>query len=347
MEKQFTDGCIVAVHSNPHHADDVFCIACITIINPNIKIIRTRNQEELEKADFRIDVGNRYNPITGDYDHHQKEFDERHINPNVSKHKKGPKFSAFGLIWRHYAKQIIYKVLNNLNEVTNKTWNITDDIVDYIDTSIMDTLVASIGAMDNGEQKTYYLDTGSIRLPTVVKFIQNYNPCTWMEGLDYDKFFFKAVDIARNYLEREVIKLYGQVQAVDPVLEAVAKAQDGYMILDQYLPWGPIFTRFPFDTKDIKMVIHPTVSNEWMFQSPYLKMVVDKDRFLIDLPNGEKRRQRYPVPSNLCGKSPEEIKEITGIDDINFVHVSGFVGTAKTLEAALAISKYIVEHQEY
>lgn len=347
MKKLFTDNCIVAVHPNPHHADDVFCVACITILNPNINIIRTRNEEELSKADFRIDVGGKYDPSTGDYDHHQKEFDERHTNPNVAKHKKGPKFAAFGLIWRHYSKDIITKILDHLNKVTNKTWNITDDILDYIDDSIMEGLVASISAMDNGEQRTYYLDAGSIRLPTIVKFIQNYNPCTWIEGLDYNSFFFKAVDMARNYLEREVIKLYGQVQAVDPVLEAVNKAEDGFMILDQFLPWNPIFTRFPFETKDIKMAIFPTTSGEWMFQSPYIKVAVDKDRFLIDLPNGERRRQRYLTPSNLCGKSTEEIKEITGIDDVTFIHTTGFVGTARTLEAALEISKYIVEHQEY
>lgn len=346
MAKILTDNSVVAVHPNPHHADDVFCVACVLIMNPNVKIIRTRNKEELEKVDFRIDVGGKYDPSTGDYDHHQSDFDERHTNPNVTKHKRGPKLSAFGLIWRHYSKNIINTILNNLNKSTNKEWNITDDIIDYIDQSIEETLVASISAMDNGEQKTFYLDSGSIKLPTIVKFIQNYNPCAWIEGWDYDRFFYKAVDMAITYLEREVIKLYGQVQAVDPVLEAVNNAKEGYMVLQQYLPWGPIFTRFPFDTKDIKMVMYPT-NDGWMFQSPYIKMVVDKDRFRMELPNGERRRQRYLIPENLWGKDTAGIKEITGIDDIIFIHATGFVGAAKTLDAAMAISKYIVEHQEY
>ena len=346
--KPFLDNSSIAIHPNPHHADDVFCIASIRLINPTITIVRTRDKETLDAADFRVDVGGKYDPSTGDYDHHQIDFDERHTNPNEAKHKKGPKMCAFGLIWKHHSKSIILAILDKLNKISGKEWNVTDDILDYIDQSIMDGLVACIGAMDNGEQRTYYLDTGSIRMPTVIKFIQNYNPCTWMEGIDYDKFFFRAVDMATNYLEREVIKLYGQVQAVDPVLEAVEKAEDGYMVLDQYLPWGPIFTRFPFDTKDIKFVIYPTIDGNWMFQSPYIKMIVDKDRFLIDLHNGEKRKQRYQTPSNLCGKNEDEIKEITGINDVIFIHASGgFVGSAKTVEAAKSIAKYIVEHQEY
>lgn len=344
--KPFTDNCTVAVHTNPHHPDDVFCVACILLINPNVKIIRTRDKEIFDKADFRIDIGGKYVPSTGDYDHHQNDFLERHTNPNPAKHKQGPKCCAFSLIWKHYGKLVIKALLDKLNKETDKTWNVNEDIIDYIDESVVTNIVTAIATMDNGEQRTYYLDTGPIRMPSIIKFIQNYNPCSWIEGWDYDKFFYKAVDIAQKYLEREVIKLYGQVQAVEPVLDAVSKAKDGYMILDQYLPWGPIFTRFPFDSKDIKMVIYPT-NDEWMFQSPYIKMVVDKDRFLIDLPNGEKRRQRYLTPTNLHGKGTEEIKDITGIDGVSFIHSSGFVGSAKTIEAALAISKYIVEHQEY
>lgn len=346
MTKIFNDNSIVAVHPNPHHADDVFCVACVLIMNPNVKIIRTRNKEELEKVDFRIDVGGKYDPNTGDYDHHQNDFNERHANPNEAKHKKGPKYCAFSLIWRHYATDIIKAILFNLNKATNKEWNITDDIIDYINQSIEETLVASIGAMDNGEQKTYYLDTGSIRLPTIVKFIQNYNPCTWIEGWDHDRFFFKAVNMAITYLEREVIKLYGQVQAVDPVLEAVDKAKDGIMILNQYLPWGPVFTRFPFDTKDIKMVMYPSTEG-WMFQSPLIKMLVDKDRFQIELPNGERRKYRYIIPTNLWGADENRIKEITGIDDGIFIHATGFVGGTKTKEAAIALCNYIINNQEY
>lgn len=345
--KPVVDGSVIAVHAQPHHADDVFCIACMKFLNPNITIIRTRDEDELVKADFRIDVGNKYDPTTGDFDHHQETFLERHKNPYPDKLKEGPRLAGFGLIWRHYSVDIIKAVLAKLTREGTFDWSADDDVINYIDEHIEAGLVSSVDALDNGEGRLFSLDTGYIRMPTIIKYIQNYNPCSWIEGYDHDRFFFKAVELAQNYLEREVIKLYGQVRSIAPILEGCKKAEDGYLVLEQYLPWGPVFTKFPEETKHIKFVIYPCTDG-WMFQSPYLKVSVDRDRFLLFHPTtGEKRKQRYVTPSYLCGKQSEDIEKITGIKDTTFIHLGGFVGSCKTIESALELAKYIVEHQEW
>lgn len=345
--KKVVDGSIIAVHAQPHHADDVFCVACMKFINPNITIIRTRDEDELAKVDFRIDVGQKYDPTTGDFDHHQETFLERHKNPYPDKLKEGPKLAGFGLIWRHYSIDIIKAIINKLNKEANLNFEVSDKVIDYVDEHIESGLVAAVDALDNGEGRIFSLDTGYIRLPSIIKFIQNYNPCSWLEGFDYDAFFNRAVEMAQIYLEREVVKLYGQVQAIDPVLKKCAESEDGYLVLEQYLPWGPVFTKFPEETKHIKFVIYPCTDG-WMFQSPYLKTSVDRDRFMLYHPlTGEKRKQRYVTPSNLCGKQTEDIEKITGIKDTTFIHLGGFVGSCKTIDSALALAKYIVEHQEW
>ena len=349
--KEFTDGSIVAVHTPPHHTDEVFCVACIKFINPNVTIIRTRNEEELASADFRIDVGGKYDPLTGDYDHHQLEFNERHENIKPEKYKQGAKLAGFGLIWRHYSRNIIISILEKLSKETGHTYNSSEDVLEYIDINVERNLVMCVDAMDNGENKVYNLDLQPIRIPSIIKFIQNFNPASWLEcrnGKDMNYYFYRAVEIAQNYLEREVIKYYCHVQAVEPVMEAVSKAKDGYLILDPFVPWGPVFTKYSEECKDIKMVIYPSYDGGWMFQSPYVKKGLDEYRFTMFHPvTNEKRKQRYETPSYLCGKETEDIEKITGIKDTTFIHSAGFVGACKTFEAALSLAKFIVEHQEW
>ena len=96
------------------------------------------------------------------------------------------------------------------------------------------------------------------------------------------------------------------------------------------------------------MVIYPSYEGGWMFQSPYIKKSVDEFRFMMYHPvTNEKRKQRYETPSYLCGKESDDIEKITGIKDTTFIHNAGFVGACKTLDSAISLAKYIVEHQEW
>ena len=61
-------GLKVAVHNGVMHADDVFSVAAIAIVNPYVNIIRTRDKALLDICDLRVDVGNKYDPETGDFD---------------------------------------------------------------------------------------------------------------------------------------------------------------------------------------------------------------------------------------------------------------------------------------
>src|SRR5437868_11558554 len=81
-----------ATHSGGFHADDVFALAVLRIVHPDLEIVRSRDPEVLAAVDFRIDVGGRDDPATGDFDHHQK--------GGAGERPNGIRYASFGLVWR-------------------------------------------------------------------------------------------------------------------------------------------------------------------------------------------------------------------------------------------------------
>ena len=112
----------VGTHNGEFHADEIFALSILKKIYSNMKIIRTRDREKLKRMDFRVDVGNKYNSKTNDYDHHQKEFD--------LKRKNGIPYASAGLVWKHFGEKLV-----NSREA-----------FDYIDGK----LIQPIDAEDNG-----------------------------------------------------------------------------------------------------------------------------------------------------------------------------------------------------
>ena len=78
---------IALTHAGKFHADDVFGAAFLSILNPNIKIMRSN----IVNDDFDglvFDIG------MGKFDHHMKDNELR---------KNGKPYAAFGKLWREFA----------------------------------------------------------------------------------------------------------------------------------------------------------------------------------------------------------------------------------------------------
>lgn len=68
-------GMLVATHSGPFHADDVFAGALLRVfVDPTLTFVRTREAQKIDAADVAIDVGERYEPGAGRFDHHQRSY---------------------------------------------------------------------------------------------------------------------------------------------------------------------------------------------------------------------------------------------------------------------------------
>lgn len=165
----------VATHNGSFHADEVFAIAALSLwADKNgfrLEITRTRDESVLDKADIVLDVSGIYDPEKKRFDHHQKE--------GAGTHKNGVPYASFGLIWKHYAKEICSK-------------EVAEDIENR--------LVIPIDARDNGINITKIIRKDIPEYTVIRELVVAFRP-TWKDSEEYtDKKFLELLAIAKkNY----------------------------------------------------------------------------------------------------------------------------------------------------
>lgn len=113
--KNISDLKMAYTHAGVFHADDVFSSAFLSMIKPDIRIIRTNTPpEEYGEDAIVFDVGR------GEYDHHEEP-------EKKEKRENGVPYAAFGKLWRDYAHFLI-----NSDEVKRR---VDRDLVEKIDLS--------------------------------------------------------------------------------------------------------------------------------------------------------------------------------------------------------------------
>jgi uncharacterized UPF0160 family protein len=220
---------LIATHDGSFHADEVFAIAALGLLGGPIEVLRTRDRESLARADVRVDVGFRYDPATGDFDHHQREFDGMRAN--------GIRYASFGLIWRAFGARVC---------------DGDQEVADAVDAS----LVQGVDANDTGQQLTETLIDGAYPL-TVNGVIGGFN-ATWDETLAPEQErlrFDEAVDLARGILAREVLSADAGRRSERLVQEAIAAATDPRLVeLPVNAPWKQVLVPL---APDALYIIYP------------------------------------------------------------------------------------------
>jgi uncharacterized UPF0160 family protein len=203
---------LVATHDGSFHADEVFAIATLSLAGEPIEVVRTRDRDTVAQADLRIDVGFRDDPATGDFDHHQRDFDRARDN--------GVRYASFGLIWREFGVRACAG---------------DQDVATTVD----ETLVQSVDANDAGQQLTRPLVDG-VRPMTVNSIIGGFN-ARWDEDLSAEQErarFDAAVALARDILAREVASAASGRRSQRVVHEAIEAATDPRVVeLPINAPW--------------------------------------------------------------------------------------------------------------
>ena len=206
---------LIATHDGSFHADEVFAIAALGLLGEPIEVLRTRDRSVLASADLRVDVGFRYDPGTGDFDHHQREFDGVREN--------GIRYASFGLIWREFGARVC---------------DGDEEVAAAVDAS----LVQGVDANDTGQQLSESLVDGVYPL-TVNGVVGGFN-ARWDETLAPEQErlrFDEAVDLARGILAREVLSAASGRRSARIVQEAIAAAVDPRLIeIPVNAPWKQV-----------------------------------------------------------------------------------------------------------
>jgi len=220
---------LIATHSGSFHADDVFAVAALRLLGESVEVVRTRDRDALAQADVRVDVGFRDDATTGDFDHHQRDFDRARAN--------GVRYASFGLVWREFGARIC-------------------DGDQHVADAVDETLVQPVDANDTGQQLTQSLIDG-VRPMTANGIIGGFNP-RWDEALTPEQErerFDAAVALAQGILAREVASAASSRRAERIVREAIVAAADPRVVeLPINAPWKQVLVPA---TADALFVIYP------------------------------------------------------------------------------------------
>lgn len=265
-------------HGGIFHADDVFATALLTILNPEIEIVRGFTVPDNYEG-IVYDIG------MGLYDHHQK---DRRIRGN------GVPYAAFGLLWERFGEELLCRP---------DAEKFDEEFVQQIDRA------------DN---------TGEPNLLSMTIADRN---LTWQDDPALtDRAFEGAVEYAKKILEYRFHQIRADRSAYETVCRKAEQCKDGILYLERAMPW-----KDALKGKDIWYVIYPSIRGGYNIQAvPY-----DEDPM----------RPKIPFPEPWRGVSGQELPKISGIEDLTFCHMAGFLSAAGTLAGAhqaarLSIEKY-------
>jgi uncharacterized UPF0160 family protein len=312
---------LIATHSGPFHADDLFAYCMLQLKFNDVQLVRTRDQREIDGADIVFDVGAKYEPGAGRFDHHFA---------GASRRLNGIQFSSAGLIWSEFGHDIVaaFRIggvpAHNNDEVAaqvKKVWKKVDD-----------GLVQLIDAADTGcELATGYMS--DLRPITLSAYLSICNP-GWDEKQELSEFDKLFVQTAHNhvmpYLKRQIEAAWSSLAAEHLVKTAFASDQHRkeVLILSPNCPWQETVLGSP-EMSDVLYVVYQAPDKNWMVQC------------VPDKPNSFGKRKA--LPAAWAGLRNKELADLIGVRDAVFCHPNLFIGGAKSREGAVTMAELAVK----
>jgi len=213
----------ITVHSGQFHADEVTATAIIYLLQGAMpKITRTRDPVLLvvNSSDaLVIDVGGKYDPENGYYDHHQKEFTVTH--PEGS-----PKASA-GIIWETYGNALVKKLSADV-----------DDSVSFAAAELVrKELILPVDAIDTG---FYRPKEGEYHFSHVISSFNQKDIFSTAQ----DDAFLTAVMFATTILKNVILKAIDKATEHNKVLELIKTSEGNTLVLPEFMDWEPLVKRY-------------------------------------------------------------------------------------------------------
>lgn len=311
---------IIATHNGIFHADEVFACATISSFSDEeITVIRSRRAEDHSTADWVVDVGGVYDPNSERYDHHQWRWKEG----EGEFHQDGTPRSSFGLVWGDAGVLAVCHLVGDLSD------EMAAEQIHEVAARIYHTLVREIDGLDTG------YDAPPSDVTCLSHVISSFNDG---EGTE-DENFLEAVEFAEGYLRRKVRSIARWILDLEHLRQRLeGPVEGGLLILDRFVRWKSELARHTGgDPEGFDFVIYPSGGSWRVEQIP-----VDEDGRIYP----PARQGKIPLPVEWRAKSPEELVEMTGVEDAIFVHPTGFIGGARSREGAIALARKVQELQQ-
>ncbi|XP_037821385.1 MYG1 protein isoform X2 [Lucilia sericata] len=325
----------IGTHSGTFHCDEV--LACFMLKQlpeyENAKILRSRNDAELhEHCDIIVDVGGEFDHEKKLYDHHQKTFQETmsSLRPELGDQYK-IRLSSAGLVFCFYGERVIDQILKKHANVSLSPENLKLTFK-----QLYANFISELDAIDNGVQICPDGKEPLYKISThLSKRVGNFNPGWEEEGtnVDVNARFEEAMAYAGKEFIDNVLSIGGSwIKAREYVRTALKTAKDVYesgeiLMLEKFCPWKHHLSALEkeFEMEGVpKLVIFVDTSGGWRVAG----VPVTPDSFL----------GRKFLPEPWRGLRDEELSKMAGIEGLTFVHHTGFIGGAKTKEAAVAMA---------
>lgn len=311
----------IATHHGSFHADDVFGVGVLMGVFPSNTLVRTRDQAQIEAADYVVDVGGIWDVEAGRFDHHQRGFDGARPARQVDGQTvPGVGYASAGLVWSALGAAYVqaWAAANGHNLDAHAV----QDVVRSIDHS----LVQYLDIVDTGQGD---VSPGIFGLSSLLAQLNTH----WMEeqGLDGDTKarlqetrFREAIAITRKFLDHAISKKVAQIRSVETVRQAPRLLGGRVLYLQEGgMPW----TRVVVDEMpDVLFVIYPdSDGNQYQVKT----VPVEAGSF----------KSRKDLPKRWSGLRDQELAAVTGVPDSVFCHLNLFIGGARSLDGAVRLAE--------
>ena len=312
---------LIATHSGKFHADDAWAVATLLVLFPHAGIIRTRDPTAIEAADFAIDVGGVWDPVSGRFDHHQKGFDV--TRPS------GVPYASAGLVWREHGPRCVGTLAaahagHTLSDDKAReiAYAIDADLVQYLDLS-------DVGAAKNAP--------GGYGLSAV---ISGFNP-NWLDeqrlgyGEPTEQYrmdqFRRAVGLLVELMVNAVKYRVGALLAVEQVRRSdVLEGGKVLFVQNSSLPWTQVVRK---EMPKVLFVISHSIAEQ-----RYLLHTVPV--------SAESFKARADLPAPWAGLRDAELAAVTGVPDATFCHNGRFIAAVRSCEGARRLASLALQAVE-
>ncbi|XP_002000341.3 MYG1 protein [Drosophila mojavensis] len=321
----------IGTHNGTFHCDEV--VACFMLKQlpeyENAEIFRSRDDEALRaKCDIIVDVGGVFDHEKKWYDHHQLSFKETFstVHPELGD-EFDIRLSSAGLVYSFYGERVIQSILQRERNIQLSEANMKLAFL-----QIYRNFICELDAIDNGVPM---FEGGEPRYKISTHLsarIGKLNP-SWQDmNLDTDQRFHMAMSVAgKEFVENVLEVACSWIAARDHVRLALEKAASIHesrqiLLLETFCPWKVHLDSLEkeYDVKGVPKLVIFNDGNSWRVAGVPVT------------PTSYVGRKFLPKPWR--GLRDKELCQIAEIEDLTFVHHTGFIGGAKTKEAALAMA---------